>query len=207
MQITRAVVPAAGRGTRLYPITRAQPKEMLPLGSRPVIQGVAEELTSAGVTDILFVTGAAKRAIEDHFDPATGIPAEDAPEEARSWGPDHSAARYYAIRQGGAFGLGHAVACGEQFVGDTHFICALGDCIMTGVEPLIRLVDAHRRYEAEVSILVQAVGREATRRYGIVEPGEDLGGNAFAMTDIVEKPGPEAAPSRYAVAARYVFAP
>ncbi len=205
MQITKAIVPAAGRGTRLYPITRVQPKEMLPLGSRPVVQRVAEELTAAGVTDILFITGADKRTIEDHFDPSTGLAPDDAPAEAREWGPNLSAARFYSIRQGAPRGLGDAVSCGEHFAGQGYFVCALGDCTMTGPEPLSRLVDAHKRHEADLSILVQPVEREATRRYGIIEPGDRLDDSTFEMIDIVEKPGPEAAPSRHAVAARYVF--
>jgi len=207
VQITRAIVPAAGRGTRLYPITKAQPKEMLPLGARPVIQAVAEELTSAGVTDILLVTADSKRAIEDHFDPASGLTADDAPDETREYGFPPDAARFYAIRQGGALGLGHAVSCGEQFASAEHFVVALGDCTMTGPQPLQRLVEAHRRHGADVSIVVQHVGREATKRYGIVAPGQRLDETSLAMTDIVEKPGPDAAPSRYAVAARYVFSP
>lgn len=207
MQITRAIVPAAGRGTRLYPITKAQPKEMLPLGPRPVIQGVAEELIAAGVTDILLVTGDTKRAIEDHFDPASGLTPDDAPEEARAYGLDPSSARFYYIRQGKPLGLGHAVACGARFAGDQHVVVALGDCILTGSEPLQRLVAMHTRHEADVSIVVQRVSREATKRYGMIDPGEDLDEASFELRDIVEKPGPEAAPSRYAVAARYCFSP
>lgn len=207
MQITRAVVPAAGRGTRLYPITRVLPKEMLPLGGRPVIQGVAQELIAAGITDILLVTGDGKHAIEDHFDPGAGLTPDDAPEEARSLGLDPTCARFFYTRQGQPRGLGDAVACGRHFAGDRHFVVALGDCIMTGPEPLQRLVEAHRRHDADVSIVVQRVSGEATRRYGIIAPGERLDESCFEIRDIVEKPGPEAAPSRYAVAARYAFSP
>lgn len=207
MQITRAIVPAAGRGTRLYPITKAQPKEMLPLGPRPVIQGVAEELIAAGVTDVLLITGESKRAIEDHFDPAAGLTDDDAPPETRPYALDPSAARFYSLRQGEPRGLGHAVACGANFVRDEHVVVALGDCILTSAEPLKRLLEMHRRHEADLSIVVQRVSLEATKRYGIIDPGEELDGASFVMRDIVEKPGPEAAPSRYAVAARYVFAP
>ncbi|MGI5818355.1 MAG: UTP--glucose-1-phosphate uridylyltransferase [Armatimonadota bacterium] len=207
MQITRAIVPAAGRGTRLYPITKAQPKEMLPLGSRPVIQGVAEELISAGVTDVLLVTGETKRAIEDHLDPACGLSLDDAPAESRDLGLAPTAARFYSIRQGVPRGLGDAVLCGAQFAGDQHVVVALGDCILTGPEPLQRLVAAHERHDAEISIVVQRVSDEGTKRYGIIAPGDDLDETCFEIRDIVEKPGPEAAPSRYAVAARYVFSP
>ncbi len=207
MQITRAIVPAAGRGTRLFPITKAQPKEMLPLGPRPVIQGVAEELIAAGVTDILLITGETKRAIDDHFDPASGLPPRDAPAETRQYALDPAGARFYSLRQGPPRGLGHAVGCGARFAGDEHVVVALGDCILTSAEPLKRLVEIHRRHEADISIVVQRVSREATARYGIIDPGDDLDDRSFEMRDIVEKPGPDAAPSRYAVAARYVFAP
>jgi len=207
VRITRAVVPAAGRGTRLYPITKAQPKEMLPLGTRPVIQSVAEELTGAGVTDILLITAESKRVIEDHFDPSSGLTYAEAPAEGRRYAFPTDSARIYTIRQGGALGLGHAVACGAQFVGDEHFVVALGDCIMTGPEPLQRLVKAHLRHRADLSIIVQQVGREGTKRYGIVATGERLDETALRMTDIVEKPGPDVAPGRLAVAARYIFSP
>jgi UTP--glucose-1-phosphate uridylyltransferase len=207
VEITRAIVPAAGRGTRLYPITKAQPKEMLPLGPRPVIQGVAEELLGAGVTDILLITGDSKRAIEDHFDPASGLTADDAPDETRQYALDPSSARFYALRQGEPRGLGHAVGCGASFARDEHVVVALGDCILTSAEPLRRLVAMHRRHEADISIIVQRVSLEATARYGIIDPGADLDEGSFEMRDIVEKPGPEAAPSRFAVAARYVFSP
>jgi UTP--glucose-1-phosphate uridylyltransferase len=207
VQITRAIVPAAGRGTRLYPVTKAQPKEMLPLGPRPVIQGVVEELIAAGVTDVLLVTGESKRAIEDHFDPAAGLSPEDAPPQSRDAGPEFAAARVYSIRQGAPRGLGDAVACGARFAGEEHVVVALGDCVMTGPEPLRRLVEAHRRHDAEISIVVQRVNDEGTRRYGIIDPGDELDETSFEMKDIVEKPGPQAAPSHHAVAARYVFSP
>lgn len=207
MQITKAIVPAAGRGTRLFPITKAQPKEMLPLGPRPVIQGVAEELIAAGVTDILLITGESKRAIDDHFDPASGLPPHDAPAETRRYALDSARARFYSLRQGAPRGLGHAVACGAHFASDEHVVVALGDCILTSAEPLKRLVEQHRRHEAAISIVVQRVSLQATARYGIIDPGEGLDEISFIMRDIVEKPGPDAAPSRYAVAARYVFSP
>jgi UTP--glucose-1-phosphate uridylyltransferase len=180
---------------------------MLPLGPRPVIQGIAEELIAAGVTDVLLVTSDAKGAILDHFDPASGLAPHDAPEEIRDFGLDASLARFYSIRQGEPRGLGDAVACGAQFAGSEHVVVALGDCMMTSPAPLRRLVATHRRHGASVSIVVQRVSRSATRRYGIIDPGDDLDEHSFEMRDIVEKPGPEAAPSCYAVAARYIVAP
>ncbi|MEA3403893.1 MAG: UTP--glucose-1-phosphate uridylyltransferase [Armatimonadota bacterium] len=209
MPITRAIVPAGGKGTRLFPVTKAQPKEMLPLGTRPVIQGVAEELVSAGVTDILIITGAGKSPVEDHFDPTSGLTAADAGVDG--WPPyDDEAIQFYFTRQGEPRGLGDAVRCGERFAGEEHVIVALGDCIITSDQPaapLRRMLAAHAEHEADASILVQRVSLEATGRYGIVQPGRELAEGAFEMDDIIEKPGPEDAPSRYAVAARYVFSP
>lgn len=203
MQITRAVVPAGGRGTRLLPLTRALPKEMLPLGTTPVIQGVAEEIVAAGVTDILIITGQGKRAIEDHFDPGNG--SGDLPPLF-----DPARVRFYATRQGIPRGLGDAIRCGEHFVGSEHFVVALGDCVIAGPEPasaIRRMLVAHLAAQAEATILVQRVALEATRNYGIVAPGEQFDETAFVLEDIVEKPGPDAAPSCYAVCARYVFSP
>ncbi len=210
MRITKAVVPAGGRGTRLYPVTKSQPKEMLPLGTKPTIQGVAEEVVTAGATDILIITGEAKRAVEDHFDPANGLSHSDTPNDGRCPLFDHSVVEFYYTRQGAPRGLGDAIRCGERFVGDDHFIVALGDCIITSPEPaapLHRMLAAHAEFGAEASILVQIVSHEATSRYGIVAPGPDVNADAFEMSDIVEKPGPQAAPSRFGVCARYVFSP
>ncbi len=209
MQVTRAVVPAAGRGTRLYPVTKSQPKEMLPLGTRPVIQGVAEEAIAAGITDIFIVTGPGKSAIEDHFDPIAGLTPDDAPEDAPPV-VDTAAVRFQYTRQGERRGLGDAIHSGREFAGDEHFLVLLGDCILQGAEsggPLKRLLSAHSAHEAEISILLQQVDPEATRRYGIIDPGDSLDEGTFTIRDIVEKPGPRDAPSRLAVAARYVFAP
>lgn len=204
MQITRAIVPAAGRGTRLYPITKAQPKEMLPLGTRPTIQAVAEELTAAGISEILFIIGEGKSAIEDHFDPEAGVLEGEPPLF------NHDRVQFFFTRQGAPRGLGHAVQCGERFAAERHVVVALGDCTIQSPEaaaPLRRMLEAHMRHGAAASIVVQQVSAEDTRRYGIVAPGRRLDENAIEISDIVEKPGPEAAPSRMAVAARYVFSP
>lgn len=210
MQITKAVVPAGGRGTRLYPVTKAQPKEMLPLGGRPTIQGVAEELFLAGINDILIVTSEGKRAIEDHFDPMVGRDGSKVSPEDDSPLFDRSAVTFSYTRQGAPRGLGDAVACGRRFVDDEHFVVSLGDCLILSrepVAPLQRMIAAHTEHNAAASILMQRVSLEATSRYGIADPGDAAGDTAFVMRDIVEKPGPDAAPSRFAVAARYVFSP
>ena len=205
MQVTKAVVPAAGLGTRLYPVTRSQPKEMLPLGDRPTIQAVAEEIEGAGITDVLLITSAAKRAIEDHFDPHSD------PSDPHA---DPSAyplqARYYSMRQRSPRGLGDAVLHGREFVGQDHFIVALGDCILLSPDPsgpVKRMVQAHTDFEADATIVMQMVDAAGTAKYGIADPGEELAEGVIELADIVEKPGPENAPSRLAVAARYIFSP
>ena len=196
-------------GTRLYPVTKSQPKEMLPLGTRPVIHRVVEEAAVAGISDMLVVTGAGKATIEDHFDPAAGLSPEDAPEDAPST-VDLSNLQLYYTRQGERLGLGDAIRYGAEFAGAEHFAVLLGDCVMEGSElggPMKRLVEAHATNEADISILLQHVSLEATSRYGIIKPGAALDEGLFEIADIVEKPGPANAPSRYAVAARYVFSP
>ena len=209
MQVTRAIVPAAGMGTRLYPVTKSQPKEMLPLGTRPVIQGVAEEAVAAGISDMLIITGTGKGAIEEHFDPEAGLSPEEAPEN----GPpaiDPSSIQFYYTRQAEKRGLGDAISYGAKFASGEHFAVLLGDCVIEGTEaggPLKRLVEAHIAHEAQISIVLQYVDLEATRRYGIIAPGPILDEDIFEMADIVEKPGPQETPGRFAVAARYVFSP
>lgn len=204
MQVSKAIVPAGGLGSRLFPVTKSLPKEMLPLGTRPTIQGVAEEIEGAGVSDVLIITSATKRTIENHFDQGSGEPSAGAPPRLPL------SARYYYTRQAEPKGLGDAVLHGRRFVGNDHFVVALGDCVLTSAEPagpVRRMVKLHQEHGAEATICVQTVSDEDTRRYGMVAPGKALDGGALELTDIVEKPGPEAAPSRLAVAARYVFSP
>ena len=205
MQVTKAVVPAAGLGTRLYPVTRSQPKEMLPLGDRPTIQGVAEEIEGAGITDVLLITSAAKQAIEDHFDPRNDLSDPHADPSAYPL-----QARYYYTRQKSPKGLGDAVLHGREFVGQEHFIVALGDCVLLSPDPsgpVKRMVQAHVDFEADATIVMQMVDAKGTAKYGIADPGEELAEGVIELADIVEKPGPENAPSRMAVAARYIFSP
>jgi len=204
VSVTKAVILAGGLGSRLFPVTKSLPKEMLPLGTRPTIQGVAEEIEGAGVTDVLIVTSATKRIIENHFDQGTGEPTEE------TLPPFPLQARYYYTRQSAPRGLGDAVLHGKRFVGEDHFIVALGDCLLVSPKasgPMRRMVELHLRHQAQASICVQTVSDEKTRRYGIVAPAQELAGGALELADIVEKPGPEAAPSRLAVAARYVLSP
>jgi UTP--glucose-1-phosphate uridylyltransferase len=206
--ITKAIIPAAGLGTRLYPATKSQPKEMLPLGPKPVVQMVAEELARCGISDILVVTGQKKRAIEDHFDPQDGLqPDNEAVHRSELF---HSFfPRFYYVRQSTPRGLGDAVLQGENFVGADHFVVALGDCAIVGGDeaPILEVMLAeHLRSGAAATIAVQPVSPEQTSRYGIVSPAGEFSRH-MRIDDIVEKPGPEHAPSNLAVCARYIFSP
>lgn len=214
--ITKAIVPAAGLGTRLLPATKSQPKEMLPVGRKPVIQYVVEELQEAGLRQILIVTGRRKRAIEDHFDadPQLVAALQQAGNETMladlSYMEDK--ARFFFTRQSAPKGLGHAVAIGADFVDGDDCVVALGDSIIAAKDPaapLRAMMEVHRDLNAAAVVAVEKVPPSETFRYGIVSiasaeppPGEPVG-----MVDIVEKPAPGTAPSTLAVAARYVFSP
>lgn len=208
--ITKAVIPAAGLGTRLYPATKSQPKEMLPLGTKPTIQLVAEELVGAGLRQILIITGRQKRAIEDHFDPGDGLDPEDkCPLCAQLF--DASVVRVFYTRQSTPRGLGDAVAQAAEFVGDAHFVVALGDCVIASPRRsalLTRMTEVHEALGAAATIAVQQVSAAETSKYGVIAPADETeAGGALRLQDIVEKPGPDLAPSRLAVCARYVFSP
>lgn len=209
MKVRKAVIPAAGLGTRLYPATKSQPKEMLPLGTRPTIQLVAEELVGAGLSELLIVTGRQKRAIEDHFDPADGLdPGSKCERCAEIF--DTSVVHFFYTRQSSPRGLGDAVAHAAEFAGHDHIVVALGDCVITSTERsslLKRMLRLHEELEAAATIAVQHVGPEGTSKYGIVAPEGPAGGPALKLKDIVEKPGPEKAPSDLAVCARYILSP
>jgi len=198
--IRKAILPAAGLGTRLMPATKAQPKEMLPVGRKPTIQYVVEELAAGGVTQLLVISGQHKRALEDHFDPTAA--------EACTW----QGVEIFYTRQSVPEGLGRAIALGEGFMGDESFIVALGDSIIAnhhGEEPLLsRMLRAHEERQAAATIAIETVPREVVHRYGIVGPAPGQENEpVFAITDLVEKPSAAEAPSNYAVAARYVFTP
>jgi UTP--glucose-1-phosphate uridylyltransferase len=205
MKIRKAVVPAAGRGTRLYPATRAQPKEMLPLGRKPTIQLVVEELVGAGLDTILIVTGADKRAIEDHFDRASGEG------QARFDSPvlDDSRWRVFCTRQSAPRGLGDAVAHAQGFADGEPFVVALGDAVIESPRretPLQRLMRVHEDSGAQVTILLRTVPPEAVSQYGIVRVAGEAEGEV-EIQDIVEKPALQEAPSRLAVSGRYCLDP
>ena len=214
--ITKAIVPAAGLGTRLLPATKSQPKEMLPVGRKPVVQYVVEELQAAGLHQILIVTGRHKRTIEDHFDPDPGLVTrlKQAGRQAVLEDLDYmeGKSRLYYTRQSTPRGLGHAVSLGAEFVEDAECVVALGDSIIAAEDPaapLRAMMEAYRQLKATAIVAVEQVPLEETFRYGIVsiDGAEPPPGEPVAMTDIVEKPSVSAAPSRLAVAARYVLGP
>ncbi|MEA3334886.1 MAG: UTP--glucose-1-phosphate uridylyltransferase [Chloroflexota bacterium] len=214
--ITRAVIPAAGLGTRLLPATKSQPKEMLPVGRKPTMQYVVEELQDANLRQMLIITGRRKRALEDHFDPDPMLMAalEQAGNEALLDDLQfaESNVRFFFTRQSPPRGLGHAVLLGAEFVDTDNFVVALGDSLIAGEDPaspLRAMMDAHLSLGGAAVVAVEQVSQEETYRYGIVSIGGAAPppGEPVLMNGIVEKPGRGNAPSNLAVAARYVFSP
>ncbi|MES2787037.1 MAG: UTP--glucose-1-phosphate uridylyltransferase GalU [Pseudomonadota bacterium] len=213
-EIRKAVFPVAGLGTRFLPATKAQPKEMLPIVDKPLIQYAVEEAYAAGIRHMIFVTGRNKRAIEDHFDTAYELEHElEAAHKdellalATSMTPSDMDCSY--VRQPRSLGLGHAVLCAQPLVGDEPFAVLLADDLMCGPEGgssvLTQMVDVFRRIPTSL-IAVQEVPAEHVRRYGIVA-GEKAGDRITRVNQMVEKPSPEEAPSRMGVAGRYILTP
>lgn len=212
--VRKAVIPAAGWGTRLLPATKAQPKEMLPLIDKPAIQYVVEEATGAGIDDILVITGRGKSSIEDHFDRAPELEASlersGKIEPLAAVRAPTELAQVHSVRQGEALGLGHAVSMARAHVGDEAFAVLLPDDIMVeGSTVLKGMIAAHERHNASI-IAVKAFPLEQISAYGSVagEPMDDDSADVLVrIRDIVEKPAPEDAPSELAVLGRYVFTP
>ncbi|MFP3890905.1 UTP--glucose-1-phosphate uridylyltransferase GalU [uncultured Ralstonia sp.] len=212
-RVTKAVFPVAGLGTRFLPATKASPKEMLPVVDKPLIQYAVEEAMAAGITEMIFVTGRSKRAIEDHFDKAYELEAElEAKQKTallevvRSIKPSHVDCFY--VRQPEALGLGHAVACAEKLVGDAPFAVILADDLLDGEPPVMKqMVDLYDHYNCSV-IGVEEIDREQSRSYGVVDgrPWEE-DGSVIKMSGIIEKPAPENAPSNLGVVGRYILTP
>jgi UTP--glucose-1-phosphate uridylyltransferase len=212
MHIRKAIFPVAGLGTRFLPATKAQPKEMLPVVDKPLIQYAVEEAYAAGVREMIFVTGRHKRPIEDHFDMTFEL--EVALEQAgkaellhvvRSVKPDDMECIY--VRQAQALGLGHAVLCGARLVGNEPFAVLLADDLMVDDAKPVLAQMAEQFAEWRVSLIaVQEVPAEHTQRYGIVA-GTPVGERLVNIERMVEKPKPEDAPSRLGVAGRYILTP
>jgi UTP--glucose-1-phosphate uridylyltransferase len=209
MHVTKAVFPVAGLGTRFLPATKAQPKEMLPVVDKPLIQYAVEEAYEAGIREMIFVTGRTKRPIEDHFDMAyeleTELEAAGKHELLRivqSIKPDDMECVF--VRQPKMLGLGHAVMCAERLVNGHPFAVILADDLMVGQPPVMKqMVEQFADWKATI-IAVQEVPPEQTRRYGIVA-GTQVNDRLMDVEEIVEKPAPEVAPSRLGVAGRYIL--
>ena len=215
-EISKAIVPAAGLGTRLLPATKSQPKEMLPVGRKPVVQYVIEELQAAGLNQMLIITGRRKRAIEDHFDPDPTLLSalEQAGNEAllSELSFIQRNTRFFYTRQSSPRGLGHAVGLGADFVDDDDCVVALGDSLIAGEDPAApvrAMLHTHQDLKAAAVIAVEQVPADEAHRYGVVsiKGAEPPPGEPVVLTDIIEKPPRGTAPSNLAVAARYVFSP
>ena len=210
-KVTKAVFPVAGLGTRFLPATKASPKEMLPIVDKPLIQYAVEEAVAAGITDLIFITGRGKRAIEDHFDKAYELEAElqahgknKLLKEVRGLLPDGVSCAY--VRQAEALGLGHAVLCARQLVGDEPFAVILADDLIDAQVPVMKqMVQAQAKHGGSI-IAVQNVPREDTGSYGIVS-AEKMSAGLSRITNVVEKPKPEEAPSTLGVVGRYILSP
>ena len=209
--VRKAVFPIAGLGTRFLQVTKASPKEMLPIVDKPLIQYAEEEAYAAGIRQMIFVTGRTKRSVEDHFDTAYELEVElesagkhELLKLARSIAPDDMSCVY--VRQPRTLGLGHAVLCAKDLVGAEPFAVLLADDLMVG-EPQVmaQMVEQYAQWHASI-LAVEDVPREQTKRYGIVS-GTQIKTELLDVSGIVEKPAPEVAPTTLAVAGRYILTP
>ena len=209
-KVRKAVIPAAGLGTRFLPATKAQPKEMLPVVDKPAIQHVVEEAVRAGIRDILIITGRGKRSVEDHFDRSFELEhyLEKAGkfDQLKEMQEIAEMADIHYVRQGEPLGLGHAVSVARQHVGDESFVVLLGDDIMTETSPVLtEMLEVHEHYGRSV-LALKEVARKDISSYGCVLP-EAVDETLVRIRDIVEKPRADEAPSNLAVMGRYVFTP
>jgi len=211
-KVKKAVFPVAGLGTRFLPATKAMPKELLPIIDKPIIQYAVEEAIAAGITDLIFITGRTKRAIEDHFDSNLELEAalnasgkHELRDLVRNIVPKGVSCIF--IRQPEALGLGHAVLCAEPAVGQEPFAVLLADdVIRAAVQPTVALAQAYAQTPGTI-LSVTNVPQEDVSKYGIVHPGDRLGPNLTEVTALIEKPTLQQAPSRLASIGRYVLEP
>ncbi len=209
-EVTKAVFPAAGLGTRFLPATKASPKEMLPLVDKPLIQYVVEEAVSSGIEEVVVVTGRGKRSIEDHFDVAFELE-----EELKAKGKHKilsevqriaNLVTFCYIRQKKAMGLGHAVLTAKRVVGNEPFAVLLGDDIIDAEVPALRqMMNVFQRYPSTI-LAIQKVPRSQTHQYGIID-GRKIENGVYLVKDMVEKPAPDEAPSNLAIIGRYILTP
>src|SRR5512138_618358 len=208
MKVRKAVFPAAGLGTRFLPATKAQPKEMLPLVDKPMIQYVVEEAVASGLAEIIIVTGRGKRAIEDHFDAAFELEyylsGRGKTEELAQIKTISELASVSYVRQKEPLGLGHAILCARSLVGDEPFGVFLGDDIIgqTDVPCMRQLLDVYEKYGGAV-VAIEKVPRARIHQYGVIA-GRNIGSNVWQIDDLVEKPRQQEAPSDLAIIGRYV---
>ncbi len=210
MKVKKAIIPAAGLGTRFLPATKAMPKEMLPIVDKPTIQYIIEEAVEAGIEDIIIVTGKGKRAIEDHFDNSFELEQNliekgkfELLEEVQK---SSKMVDIHYIRQKEPRGLGHAIWCARKFIGDEPFAVLLGDDIVQAEKPCLKqLIDQYDRYKSTI-LGVQTVPDNEVSRYGIVG-GNQIDERLFSVNSLVEKPKQEDAPSNLAIMGRYILSP
>lgn len=211
MLIKKAIIPAAGLGTRFLPATKAQPKEMLPIVDKPTIQYIVEEAEASGIEDIIIISGRGKRAIEDHFDKSYEL--EETLEQKgkmdllKEVQAISKLVNIHYIRQKEPLGLGDAILCASSFIGNEPFAVLLGDDIVESEPPCLKqLIDVYQKYELSV-VGVQEVIIEDVSKYGIISPLEQLENNVHLLADLVEKPQPHLAPSNLAIMGRYILKP
>ncbi|MDQ0223890.1 UTP--glucose-1-phosphate uridylyltransferase GalU [Metabacillus niabensis] len=212
MKIRKAIIPAAGLGTRFLPATKALPKEMLPIVDKPTIQYIVEEAVASGIEDIIIISGRGKRSIEDHFDQTYEL--EDALMKKNKLSLFHEVqkitnlANIHYIRQKEPKGLGHAINCARSFVGNEPFAVLLGDDIVMSEKPCLQqLIEVFNRYHSSI-VGVQKVSEDEVSQYGIIKPkGSEIDENILNIETLVEKPKKEEAPSQYAILGRYILRP
>lgn len=212
MKVRKAIIPAAGLGTRFLPATKATPKEMLPIVDKPTIQYIVEEALASGIEDIIIVTGRGKSAIEDHFDKSfeleTTLASKGKHDLFNEVDAISNMANIYYVRQKEAKGLGHAVWCARKFVGNEPFAVLLGDDVVVAQQPCLQqMVEQFERFNSSI-IGIREVPEADVSKYGIVTPSNEITPNKlFDVSSLVEKPQPEAAPSRLAIMGRYILTP
>ncbi|RST72543.1 UTP--glucose-1-phosphate uridylyltransferase GalU [Siminovitchia acidinfaciens] len=210
MKVKKAIIPAAGLGTRFLPATKAMPKEMLPIVDKPTIQYIVEEAIDSGIEDIIIVTGKGKRAIEDHFDHSFELEQNllekgkfDLLDQVQK---SSKMVDIHYIRQKEPKGLGHAVWCARKFIGDEPFAVLLGDDIVRAEKPCLKqMIEQYERYNATI-LGVQTVKEDEVSRYGIVD-GDAIRDRFYSVNSLVEKPNQEEAPSNLAIMGRYILSP
>jgi len=211
-QIRKAVIPAAGLGTRFLPATKSQPKEMLPIVDKPAIQYIVEEVVKSGITDITIVTGRNKRALEDHFDYSIELEyileKKGKEKQLKMIREISEYANIYYIRQKEPLGLGHAILKAKHHIGNEPFVVVLGDDLVYSKVPVVQqMLDVRKKFKNGNIVGVQEVPDDKISSYGIIKPGAYLDKNTVKIEDFIEKPSLEASPSNFACLGRYILEP